>query len=53
VQTAPNFLVYTLENAEKEVNKNKYSLSRDSEDSENNAVSAGIAICKQLRKMIG
>ena len=49
--TAPNFLVYKLETAEKEVNKYRYSLSRDSEDSENNTVSAGKIICKQLRKV--
>jgi hypothetical protein len=34
VLTVPIFLVYRLENAEKEVNKNRYTSSRDSEDSE-------------------
>jgi len=53
VPTAPVFLVYRLKTAEKEVNKNRYSLSRDNEDSENNTVSAGKTICKQLRKMTG
>jgi uncharacterized protein (DUF1015 family) len=52
-QTVPIFLVYRLENSERGVNKNRYPFSRDSEDSENNAVSAGKTICKQLRKMTG
>jgi len=52
-QRVPIFLVYRLETAEIEVNKKRYSLSRDSVDSENNAVSAGKTICKQLRKMTG
>jgi hypothetical protein len=50
---SPNFSGLQVRKFRKEVNKNRYSLSRDSEDSENSAVSAGKKVFKPLRKMTG